>query len=92
MFKQILFNRAMASKGREIDQYVLYSIHYTTISTSITTNMFYVFRGIVRQNSIWDWLIFKKIQDGLGGRVRMVLTGSAPISKEVWLFTLYVSL
>ena len=42
-----------------------------------------VFRGIVRRNSFWDWLVFRKIQDSLGGRVRFVLTGSAPISKEV---------
>lgn len=43
-----------------------------------------IFRGIVRRDSFWDWLVFKKIQDGLGGRVRLILTGSAPISKEVY--------
>ncbi|XP_065883666.1 long-chain-fatty-acid--CoA ligase 1-like [Dysidea avara] len=61
--KQFLFSRAMASKGRELDQ------------------------GIVRRNSFWDTLVFRKIQDGLGGRVRLILTGSAPISKDVMRFT-----
>ena len=42
-----------------------------------------VCRGIVRRDSFWDWLVFRKIQDGLGGRLRLILTGSAPISKEV---------
>ena len=52
--------------------------------------------GIVRNNSIWDKIVFKKVQvrsvacdcvcaddvqATLGGRVRVVLTGAAPISK-----------
>lgn len=61
--KQLLFNRAMASKGREVDQ------------------------GIFRRDSFWDWLVFRKIQESLGGRVRFIVTGSAPISKEVMRFT-----
>lgn len=40
-------------------------------------------RGIIRRDSIWDWLIFSKIQKSLGGRVRFVVTGSAPISAKV---------
>ena len=42
-----------------------------------------IYRGIFRRDSFWDWLVFKKIQDGLGGRVRLIISGSAPISKEV---------
>lgn len=30
-----------------------------------------------------DDLVFKKVRDGLGGRLRLMLTGSAPISNEV---------
>ncbi|XP_041828912.1 long-chain-fatty-acid--CoA ligase 5 [Melanotaenia boesemani] len=39
--------------------------------------------GIVRKNSIWDKLIFNKIQESLGGRVRIMVTGAAPISPSV---------
>ena len=39
--------------------------------------------GIVRQNSIWDWLVFGKVQNYMGGRLRYIITGSAPISTKV---------
>ncbi|XP_043958264.1 long-chain-fatty-acid--CoA ligase 5 [Gambusia affinis] len=42
--------------------------------------------GIVRKNSIWDKLIFHKVQESLGGRVRMMVTGAAPISPSVLSF------
>lgn len=32
---------------------------------------------------LWDRLIFNKIKMALGGRVEVVLTGSAPIAKEI---------
>uniref|UniRef100_A0A8C2ZQT3 Long-chain-fatty-acid--CoA ligase n=1 Tax=Cyclopterus lumpus TaxID=8103 RepID=A0A8C2ZQT3_CYCLU len=43
-------------------------------------------RGIVRRDSIWDQLIFRKVQASLGGRVRLMLTGAAPISPTVLTF------
>ena len=39
--------------------------------------------GVVRNDSIWDWLIFNRVQKGLGGRVKFIATGSAPISGKV---------
>ncbi|XP_019114769.2 long-chain-fatty-acid--CoA ligase 5 [Larimichthys crocea] len=39
--------------------------------------------GIIRNNSIWDKLIFYKVQESLGGRVRVMVTGAAPISPSV---------
>ena len=43
-------------------------------------------RGIIRRDSFWDRLVFGKIQALLGGRVRYLVTGSAPIPKEVLRF------
>ncbi|NXQ93140.1 ACSL5 ligase, partial [Sagittarius serpentarius] len=40
-------------------------------------------QGIIRNDSIWDQLIFKKVQETMGGRVRIMVTGAAPISPSV---------
>ncbi|XP_034564345.1 long-chain-fatty-acid--CoA ligase 5 [Notolabrus celidotus] len=39
--------------------------------------------GIIRKNSLWDKLIFNKVQESFGGRVRIMVTGAAPISPSV---------
>lgn len=43
-------------------------------------------KGIIRRDSIWDKLIFHKIQENLGGKVRIMVTGAAPISSPVMTF------
>uniref|UniRef100_A0A3Q3J4M4 Long-chain-fatty-acid--CoA ligase n=1 Tax=Monopterus albus TaxID=43700 RepID=A0A3Q3J4M4_MONAL len=40
-------------------------------------------QGVIRNNSIWDKLVFHKVQGSLGGRVRFMVTGAAPISPSV---------
>ncbi|XP_067101295.1 long-chain-fatty-acid--CoA ligase 5 isoform X1 [Osmerus mordax] len=42
-----------------------------------------VMEGIIRNDSIWDKLIFHKVQESFGGRVRVMVTGAAPISHSV---------
>eukprot|EP01080_Neovahlkampfia_damariscottae_P001659 gene1659-429_t len=37
-------------------------------------------------HSFWDYLVFSKIKERLGGKVRYLITGSAPISKETMNF------
>lgn len=44
-------------------------------------------KSIVRKNSIWDRIVFKKIQDSMGGRLRLMLVGSAPLAGNVLTFT-----
>lgn len=43
-------------------------------------------KGIIRRNSIWDALVFKKVQEGMGGRVRLMVVGSAPLAPNVLTF------
>ncbi|MBN3293747.1 ACSL5 ligase, partial [Polypterus senegalus] len=43
-------------------------------------------KGIIRNNSIWDKLIFQKVQLTMGGCVRVMVTGAAPISPPVLSF------
>ncbi|XP_019131516.2 long-chain-fatty-acid--CoA ligase 1 [Larimichthys crocea] len=42
--------------------------------------------GVVRNNSLWDKLVFNRIQASLGGNLRFALTASAPISPTVLSF------
>ncbi|XP_041756900.1 long-chain-fatty-acid--CoA ligase 1-like [Coregonus clupeaformis] len=42
--------------------------------------------GVVRNNSLWDRLVFNRIQANLGGNLRFILTASAPISPTVLSF------
>ena len=39
--------------------------------------------GIYRRNSIWDRLLFKKIQRSFGGKCRLLITGSAPCRGDI---------
>ncbi|GFV44669.1 long-chain-fatty-acid--CoA ligase 1 [Trichonephila clavipes] len=41
---------------------------------------------IIRNNSIWDRLVFKPVRDGMGGRMRLLVCGSAPLAGNVLTF------
>ena len=45
-----------------------------------------IIRGIITKSTIWDKLLFKKLQDLLGGRIKTIITGAAPISPPVLRF------
>lgn len=44
-------------------------------------------RGDFSQNTIWDKLIFNKVRQQFGGRIRRVVSSSAPLSPEVCQFS-----
>lgn len=41
---------------------------------------------VIRKDSFWDKLVFKKVQAALGGRVRLITSGSAPLSPQILAF------
>ncbi|NXT47878.1 ACSL5 ligase, partial [Pluvianellus socialis] len=56
------------------------------LNFAVTMKMAEIKQGIFRNDSIWDKLIFKKVQETMGGRVRIMVTGAAPISPSVLTF------
>lgn len=59
----------------------------TLLKLALRSKMAEVKQGIVRKDGMWDRLIFAKVQRFLGGRVRIIITGSAPLSPSVLDFT-----
>lgn len=39
--------------------------------------------GIVKHNTIWDKIVFNKVRENLGGKVRLIMSGSAPLNPNV---------
>uniref|UniRef100_UPI00398EF634 long-chain-fatty-acid--CoA ligase 5 isoform X3 n=1 Tax=Pristiophorus japonicus TaxID=55135 RepID=UPI00398EF634 len=56
------------------------------LNTAVSRKEAEVTQGIIRNDSIWDKLIFNKVQATMGGRVRVMVTGAAPISPSVLTF------
>lgn len=42
--------------------------------------------GVFKRDTIWDYIAFKKIHDLLGGHVKAIFTGSAPLDPKVMQF------
>ncbi|KAF6208422.1 hypothetical protein GE061_016878 [Apolygus lucorum] len=43
-------------------------------------------KGIIRRDSFWDKTVFKKVQESMGGRLRLMVVGSAPLAGNVLTF------
>ncbi|KAF6316803.1 acyl-CoA synthetase long chain family member 5 [Rhinolophus ferrumequinum] len=56
------------------------------LNLAISSKFSEVKRGIIRRNTLWDKLIFSRIQANLGGKVHIMVTGAAPISSSVLTF------
>lgn len=57
------------------------------LKIALTQKMKEIQQGVVRKDSVWDKLVFNKIQQTMGGRIRLIITGSAPLSPSVLDFT-----
>ncbi|XP_060076786.1 long-chain-fatty-acid--CoA ligase 1-like [Ylistrum balloti] len=67
---------------------ILSSVQGSKLKTTLLNLAMYsktreVQRGVVRRDSIWDHLVFKKVQQTVGGRVKIIITGSAPLGSKV---------
>ncbi|NXY63984.1 ACSL5 ligase, partial [Callaeas wilsoni] len=56
------------------------------LNVAVFMKMAEIKQGIFRNDSIWDKLVFKSIQETMGGRLRIMVTGAAPISPSVLTF------
>ncbi|CAI9178120.1 unnamed protein product [Rangifer tarandus platyrhynchus] len=56
------------------------------LNLAVASKFSEVKKGIIRRDSLWDKLIFRKIQESLGGKVRLMVTGAAPISPPILTF------
>ncbi|XP_066047023.1 long-chain-fatty-acid--CoA ligase 5 [Chamaea fasciata] len=56
------------------------------LNFSVFMKMAELKQGIIRNDSIWDKLVFNKVQETMGGKVRIMVTGAAPISPSVLAF------
>lgn len=45
-----------------------------------------LFRFVMRTDGFWDRYVFRKIRDTLGGNIRIVFSGSAPLSPTILTF------
>uniref|UniRef100_H2ZDV1 Long-chain-fatty-acid--CoA ligase n=1 Tax=Ciona savignyi TaxID=51511 RepID=H2ZDV1_CIOSA len=59
------------------------SVKKFLLEQALKSKMAKLKRGIVTKNTFWDKLVFKKLQNRLGGKCRICVTGAAPVSLEV---------
>ncbi|XP_067120704.1 long-chain-fatty-acid--CoA ligase 5-like isoform X1 [Centruroides vittatus] len=43
-------------------------------------------RFVIRHSTFWDWFVFKQVRAGMGGRLRLMVVGSASLSGSVLTF------
>jgi long-chain acyl-CoA synthetase len=53
---------------------------------ALESKLYYLEKDGSLTHSIWDRLVFKKVKQVLGGRLKMIFTASAPISSQVLSF------
>ena len=56
------------------------------LNTAVNHKQKSVNRQIYKHNTLWDKVVFSKIRQRFGGRIRFILTGGAPTSSELLQF------
>uniref|UniRef100_A0A1B6CV09 Long-chain-fatty-acid--CoA ligase n=1 Tax=Clastoptera arizonana TaxID=38151 RepID=A0A1B6CV09_9HEMI len=74
-----IYDKVMAEVNPSFIKRVLFNMALSAKENEIK-------RGIIRSNSFWDKLVFRKVQDGMGGRLRLMVVGSAPLAGNVLTF------
>jgi len=79
-----LFNRLFDKVTQTINQ--TGGLKKTLFDAAYASKKSQLDSGSIPWNPIYDKLIFEKMREKLGGKVRLIITGSAPISAEVHQF------
>lgn len=74
-----IYDKVMAEVSGSLIKKLLFNMALSTKENEIK-------RGIIRRNSFWDKLVFRKVQDQMGGRLRLMVVGSAPLAGNVLTF------
>uniref|UniRef100_A0A670Y750 Long-chain-fatty-acid--CoA ligase n=1 Tax=Pseudonaja textilis TaxID=8673 RepID=A0A670Y750_PSETE len=56
------------------------------LNVAVNRKLAEVKQGIIRNNSVWDKLVFSKFQQVTGGKLNLIVTGAAPISPSILMF------
>ncbi len=57
-------------------------IKKTLVTKALRAKLGKVKKSGVYTHCLWDKLVFKKVRNAFGGRIRMLISGSAPLSKD----------
>ena len=79
-----LFNKFYDAIKAKVDGAT--GVKKTLIDRAIASKRHHYEKGGHIHHSLWDTLVFNKMKEVLGGNVKLLCTGSAPISDEVKLF------
>lgn len=56
------------------------------VDWAVNSKTAYLKKSIVRNDTLWDHIVFKKVREAMGGRVKLMISGSAPLAENVLTF------
>lgn len=74
-----IFDKVMSEASRS-------AVKKTLLNMALSSKQAELQKRIIRNNSLWDKVVFKKVQEGFGGRLRLMVVGSAPLAANVLTF------
>ncbi len=76
-----LYNRFYEMIQNEIKK--LHGFQRSLVDKAIASKLYYLRTGAYYTHKIYDTLVFNKMKQAFGGKVHLMVTGSAPISRDV---------